>query len=248
MLIELPITNLNRCSIKSLQSARTLKKSSINFCFSAKPTPTEKPPFEALAEEKGICLTLDQTESATVKGNPDHLRYVIQNLLDNAIKYTETNGHIRVSLRKDISSNQAVLCVADTGIGISDEDQKKLGQRFFRCNSGRDPANTPRGSGLGLSIVLNIIESMQGNFEVKSQLGKGTKIHVSLPLYSSDQNEDDHDDQDTSGSSDYSSGISSPGLRSGNSVINIAESVLVNARNSSPKVEDFRFAFMNPMT
>lgn len=192
--------------------------------------------FEALAEEKGVSLTLDQIETATVKGNPDHLRYVIQNLLDNAIKYTDSNGHIRVSLRKDNSSNQAVLCVADTGIGISDEDQKKLGQRFFRCNSGRDPANTPRGSGLGLSIVLNIIESMQGNFEVKSQLGKGTKIHVSLPLYSSDQNEDDQDDQDTSGSSDYSSGISSPGLRSGNSVINIAESVLVNARNSSPKV------------
>lgn len=154
--------------------------------------------FEALAEEKGVLLRLERIEATTVAGNPDHLRYIIQNLLDNAIKYTETNGHIRVSLHKDVSCNQAILCVSDTGIGISDEDQRRLGQRFFRSNSGRDPANTPRGSGLGLSIVLNIIESMQGTFEIKSQLGKGTEIHVSIPLLPRDQIQDNVDDQGTS--------------------------------------------------
>lgn len=199
--------------------------------------------FEALADDKEVSLTLEHVEAARVEGNPDHLRYIIQNLLDNAIKYTEPNGHIRVSLRKDHSSNQAILCVADTGIGISDEDQKKLGQRFFRCNSGRDPTNTPRGSGLGLSIVLNIIESMQGNFKIKSQLGKGTEIQVSLPLHPheliNNHNQDDQEPpeaQDNAEPTGYSSGISSPGLRSGKKVINIAESVLVNARNKSPNV------------
>jgi two-component system phosphate regulon sensor histidine kinase PhoR len=73
------------------------------------------------------------------------------------------------------------LVVKDTGIGISKADQKKIGNRFFRSNTGRNPATTPRGSGLGLSIVLNIIESLRGAFQLESELGQGTSITIELP-------------------------------------------------------------------
>ncbi len=138
--------------------------------------------FEALAEEKGVLLRSSQIDGAVVLGNPDHLRFIIQNVLDNAIKYTSHGGTILVELRAEKDSNEAVLRVQDTGIGISHEDQKRIGQRFFRSNSGRNPAETPRGSGLGLSIVLNIVQSMQGSFQISSELGRGTLVTVRLPL------------------------------------------------------------------
>jgi signal transduction histidine kinase len=138
--------------------------------------------FEALAEEKGLLLRSSQIDGAVVLGNLDHLRFIIQNVLDNAIKYTSHGGTILVELRAEKDSNEAVLRVQDTGIGISQEDQKRIGQRFFRSNSGRNPAETPRGSGLGLSIVLNIVQSMQGSFQISSELGRGTLVTVRLPL------------------------------------------------------------------
>jgi two-component system sensor histidine kinase QseC len=138
--------------------------------------------FEALAEEKGVLLRSIQIDSAAVQGNPDHLRFIIQNVLDNAIKYTSEGGTIDVELRAEKDGKEAVLRVQDTGIGISQEDQKRIGQRFFRSNSGRNSAETPRGSGLGLSIVLNIVQSMQGSFQISSELGRGTLVTVRLPL------------------------------------------------------------------
>lgn len=138
--------------------------------------------FEALAEEKGVLLRSSQIDSAAVQGNPDHLRFIIQNVLDNAIKYTSEGGTIDVELRAEKDGKEAVLRVQDTGIGISQEDQKRIGQRFFRSNSGRNSAETPRGSGLGLSIVLNIVQSMQGSFQISSELGRGTLVTVRLPL------------------------------------------------------------------
>jgi signal transduction histidine kinase len=138
--------------------------------------------FEALAEEKGVLLRTLAIDAVAVVGNPDHLRFIIQNVLDNAIKYTSKAGTIVVELRAESECKEAVLRVQDTGIGISQEDQKRIGQRFFRSNSGRNPAETPRGSGLGLSIVLNIVHSMQGSFDITSELGRGTLVTVRLPF------------------------------------------------------------------
>jgi two-component system phosphate regulon sensor histidine kinase PhoR len=113
--------------------------------------------------------------------NPVHLRFIVQNLIENAIKYTESGGRIWISLSNDASKHQCSLVVKDTGIGISKTDQQKIGNRFFRSNTGRNPATTPRGSGLGLSIVLNIIESLKGEFQLESELGQGTTITIDLP-------------------------------------------------------------------
>ncbi|MFM7929134.1 MAG: sensor histidine kinase [Pirellula sp.] len=137
--------------------------------------------FEALASEKGIHIELMKCEPAVVMANPVHLRFIVQNLIENAIKYTESGGHIWVSLTNNASKNKCSLVVKDTGIGISKADQKKIGNRFFRSNTGRNPATTPRGSGLGLSIVLNIIESLKGAFQLESELGQGTTITIDLP-------------------------------------------------------------------
>jgi signal transduction histidine kinase len=137
--------------------------------------------FEALASEKGIQIELTKCEPAVVMANPVHLRFIVQNLIENAIKYTESGGHIWVSLMNNAAKTKCSLVVKDTGIGISKADQKKIGNRFFRSNTGRNPATTPRGSGLGLSIVLNIIESLKGAFQLESELGQGTSITIELP-------------------------------------------------------------------
>lgn len=137
--------------------------------------------FEALASEKGIQIELTKCEPAVVMANPVHLRFIVQNLIENAIKYTESGGRIWISLSNDASKHQCSLVVKDTGIGISKADQQKIGNRFFRSNTGRNPATTPRGSGLGLSIVLNIIESLKGEFQLESELGQGTTITIDLP-------------------------------------------------------------------
>ncbi len=137
--------------------------------------------FEALASEKGSQIELTKCEPAVVMANPVHLRFIVQNLIENAIKYTESGGRIWISLSNDASKHQCSLVVKDTGIGISKADQQKIGNRFFRSNTGRNPATTPRGSGLGLSIVLNIIESLKGEFQLESELGQGTTITIDLP-------------------------------------------------------------------
>jgi len=138
--------------------------------------------FEALASEKGIEIELTECEPSVVYANPVHLRFIVQNLIENAIKYTESGGRIWVSLTSDASKGSCRLEVKDTGIGISRTDQQKIGNRFFRSNTGRNPATTPRGSGLGLSIVLNIVESLKGSFQLESELGQGTSITIDLPI------------------------------------------------------------------
>ncbi|MFN7732704.1 MAG: sensor histidine kinase [Pirellula sp.] len=137
--------------------------------------------FDAVASEKDIRIETPRIDPCTVLANPEHLRFVIHNLIDNAIKYTPEGGRIEISVVRNPNNNRCTLTVADTGMGISPEDQERLGRRFCRINSGRDPALTPRGSGLGLSIVLNIIELLKGEFQVSSELGKGTTIRVTLP-------------------------------------------------------------------
>ncbi len=138
--------------------------------------------YEALAHSRNIEVRFSRLDPCTVFANPEHLRFVIHNLIDNAIKYTLEGGVIDVALQRNDAIRVCTLSVRDTGIGISPEDLPKIGQRFFRSNSGRDPSQTPRGTGLGLHIVMSIVGSMGGKSEVVSQLGMGTEVRVSLPL------------------------------------------------------------------
>ncbi len=130
------------------------------------------------AAAKAVNLTLGQIEPLEVSGDLVHLRRLLFNLVDNAIKYTPANGAVRVAIAR--SDHFAVLSVEDTGIGIPPEEQQKVFQRFYRSADARSQAQG--GSGLGLSIVKSITEAHEGRIEVKARPGRGSVFKVYLPL------------------------------------------------------------------
>jgi signal transduction histidine kinase len=116
-------------------------------------------------------------ENISVRGNPDQLRQVIINLLENALKFTPKDGRISVAL--EVAENKAKLAIADTGIGIPAEDLPHLFERFHR---GRNAASYT-GNGLGLAIVKAIVTAHGGTISAQSELGGGTQMIVSIPVY-----------------------------------------------------------------
>jgi two-component system phosphate regulon sensor histidine kinase PhoR len=116
-----------------------------------------------------------------VLGNPLRLRQLMNNLVENAIKYTPEEGQIRVTLRADNSF--LVVRVSDTGIGIPPKDQPFIFDKFYRTDEAID--HYP-GTGLGLSIVKGIVEAHNGRIWVESQVGSGSTFTVMLPSYNPD--------------------------------------------------------------
>ena len=134
--------------------------------------------IEALAQDKGIKFVVDAKEELTVNGDKVKLRQLFINILENAVRYTPIAGQISVSLvQKDAN---AVVAIADTGIGIPPEHLPHIFERFYRVDKAR--ARADGGVGLGLAIAKIIAESHKGNIEVESELGKGTTFTISLPL------------------------------------------------------------------
>jgi PAS domain S-box-containing protein len=131
------------------------------------------------AAAKGITLRMESTAGvAVIAGDAALLRQSVTNLVDNAIKYTPSGGSISVGL--SVRNNQAVIQVADTGIGIAPDDQVRLFEKFYRVKR-RDTA-TVEGTGLGLAIVKSIVERHDGRVWVDSELGKGSAFYISLPV------------------------------------------------------------------
>jgi len=127
------------------------------------------------AKHLGVETTLNEN-GRTVLGNPLRMRQMVNNLVENAIKYTPEGGRIRVVLEED--SDFLVLRVADTGIGIPQKDQPYIFDKFYRSDEAIDFGP---GTGLGLSIVKGIVDQLQGRIWVESQIGKGTMFTVMLP-------------------------------------------------------------------
>jgi signal transduction histidine kinase len=123
---------------------------------------------------------------AVVEGNRQHLRQVICNLLDNALKFTQAGGRVSVELTLDRAANAMVLVVEDSGAGIPEDDIGHIFERFFQGNRMRSGTPEQRGTGLGLSICHAIVQAHDGTIDVHSRVGKGTRFTVRLPL-SSDQ-------------------------------------------------------------
>lgn len=135
--------------------------------------------LRAQAAAKGLNLQLQPPEGvAMVSGDAALLRQVVTNLVDNAIKYTPGGGSVTVGL--SVRDEQAIIRVADTGIGIAPDDQVRLFEKFFRVRR-RDMQDVP-GTGLGLAIVKSIVERHGGRVWVESELNKGSTFYVSLPL------------------------------------------------------------------
>lgn len=131
-----------------------------------------------LANAKHQELTTHVDCEAEVVADPDRLRQVFHNLLDNAIKYTPEEGGIQVTLaRRD---SHAVVTVEDRGTGIPPEHLPRIFDRFYRVNKG---SNAGDGSGLGLSIVQSVVTAMGGQVEVKSTVGEGSIFRVQIPFF-----------------------------------------------------------------
>ncbi|MGQ9732285.1 MAG: sensor histidine kinase, partial [Candidatus Zipacnadales bacterium] len=112
-----------------------------------------------------------------VWGDDELLDQIATNLIANAIKYTPAGGTVRVSLQAD--DKHVILKVADTGIGIAEEEQDRIFEEFYRTKGGREFQT--RGTGLGLAIVKSIAEAHEAAISVESALGKGTTFTVRFP-------------------------------------------------------------------
>jgi CheY-like chemotaxis protein/anti-sigma regulatory factor (Ser/Thr protein kinase) len=116
-------------------------------------------------------------------GEPLHLKQILMNIIDNAIKYNHSNGFVYVQA-KEIAYNDGIseylFIVEDTGIGISEDFKKHIFEPFAQENHG---ARTDyNGVGLGLSIVKKLVDQMKGTIEVESQVGKGSIFRVIIPI------------------------------------------------------------------
>jgi len=131
-----------------------------------------------LAKDVGVELTLGPVSPVILSGNTVRLGQVVSNLIDNSIKYTQKGGRVAVTLESD--DRQAVLKIADTGVGISSEDIPFLFDRFYRVDKAR--TREAGGAGLGLSICREIVEAHGGSIGVESEPGKGSVFTVSLPV------------------------------------------------------------------
>lgn len=135
--------------------------------------------FEPVAETRNIELVFQGPAPLQVMGDSRHLRQVAMNLVDNALKFTPDGGRVDVELRSDALTQQAILRVRDTGMGIQPEELPHVFDRFFR---GKVARHRKVGNGLGLSICHSIATACGGAIQVDSRLGQGTTFTVRLPL------------------------------------------------------------------
>ena len=134
---------------------------------------------QVLAGRKGVRLKLENdSPSIALNADGELIKRMILNLLDNAVKYTPEGGEISLALEKHIGS--AEIVVRDTGIGLSERDQLRVFDRFYRVDKARSRALG--GAGLGLSIVRSIVEAHGGNIRIDSTPRHGSTFTVSLPL------------------------------------------------------------------
>ncbi len=129
-----------------------------------------------LAWKKQIALQLDLPEQVMVFADKERLYQLMYILVDNAIKYTQSNGKVFITIcRKE---EGVKISVQDTGIGIAPEDQQRIFDRFYRVDKSR--SREQGGTGLGLSIAKWIVSAHNGSITVKSMLGKGTYFEVEI--------------------------------------------------------------------
>lgn len=134
---------------------------------------------EETVRRKGLALAIEAPEGAPdVLGDREGMVQILDNLLDNAIKYTPDGG--RIAIRIGQEGGRGILRVADTGSGIPASDLDRIFERFYRVDKAR--SRELGGTGLGLSIVKHLVQSMGGDVTVESELGAGSCFTVLLPL------------------------------------------------------------------
>jgi PAS domain S-box-containing protein len=134
--------------------------------------------FEVQVKKKNITLTADiSPDLKPLRANPIRIRQMLDNLVGNAIKYTQPRGSVHVSM--SMQGDQIIIKVEDTGPGIPPEEQGRVFEKFYRATNTIDGVE---GSGLGLAIVKSIVDSHQGRIWVESTVEKGSTFIVLLPV------------------------------------------------------------------
>jgi two-component system phosphate regulon sensor histidine kinase PhoR len=127
---------------------------------------------------KDLQAVIDVAENcSTIRADEERLREIFDNLLDNALKYSDKSGQIRIAAEQ--RNGDVALSVTDRGVGISQDDLPRIFERFYRADKAR--SRDLGGTGLGLSIVKHIAQLHNGRVEAESELGEGTTIRVILP-------------------------------------------------------------------
>ncbi|MEK4230646.1 sensor histidine kinase [Solibacillus sp. FSL H8-0538] len=134
--------------------------------------------LEYQAAVKHITFHTELDEELIVLGDEEKLKQIFINLIENAIRYS--NEHSRVLIVTTQASDAAQITVQDYGIGIPEQDLPHITERFYRVNKAR--SRVDGGSGLGLSIVEQLIKLHNGKLVITSELEKGTCVHITLPL------------------------------------------------------------------
>ncbi len=130
-----------------------------------------------IAIQKNLKINLDISSGIMFMANVRDMEIMFNNVLSNAVKYNKMNGLININMRE--SGAEIIISITDTGIGIDENDIDKLFLEFSRLKN--KETRDISGSGLGLSILKQIVESYDGKVEVKSELGKGSTFIINLP-------------------------------------------------------------------
>jgi signal transduction histidine kinase len=132
------------------------------------------------AEAKGVEIGLDARPLLQIRGDRARIAQLLDNLVSNAVKFTPGPGRVTIALGQNGADGDALLAVSDTGLGIPQEEQRHLFERFFRSSTVQQRAIV--GTGLGLAIAKAIVDAHGGTIKCSSKEGKGTTFRVRLPF------------------------------------------------------------------
>ena len=172
---------LNRMSKKLLSLAKTEDQTQVECEISYIQPTIEKVSrmLRAVADAQNVSIVVDVKQDATILMQEDDLYQILFNLTENGIKYNKRNGTLTITLSKE--DELACITVADTGMGIPKESLEHIFERFYRVDKAR--SRSTGGSGLGLSIVRNMVERNNGTIRVESTIGIGTTFYLSFPVF-----------------------------------------------------------------
>ncbi len=179
---------LNRMSQKLLLLSKTdaMEDSECEIVYMAPAIERVVKMLGAVAESNGVEIIKDLAEDSTVLILEDDLYQITFNLVENGIKYNSKGGKLFITLSRE--EDTAVLTVSDTGVGIPQDSLSHIFERFYRVDKAR--SRKSGGSGLGLSIVKNMVERNGGSIAVESTVGQGSTFTVKFPIF--DTEEDPH--------------------------------------------------------
>ena len=133
-----------------------------------------------LQEKEGTLDTKLDAKNDLIEGDEVHISNLVNNLMDNAVKYSKDNVPPRICLSTCSTDKKFVLKIEDNGIGMTRETVKRIFEKFYRAHTGN--IHNVKGFGLGLSYVKTVVEAHEGNIKADSTLGKGSCFTIEFPL------------------------------------------------------------------